>query len=246
MSLISGSRFFVTGIGTDVGKTIVSSILMKAVNGLYWKPIQCGTEPITDCSRVRQLTGYAEQHFLPEKYLLKKPASPHLAAPEEGVTVCLDDIVLPIERTDSRNLVVEGAGGVMVPLNCNDTVGDLALHLGLSTVVVASPYLGAYNHTLLTIEALRRRCVSLLGIVVSHVATTDYDPDFISFVEKKTGLPVLLEVPYLPRVTPEAISVLSAQLKQTLESENYYGKVREQSVAPLYSAKDSSPADRIQ
>lgn len=245
MSHINGARFFVTGIGTDVGKTVVSSILTGAVSGLYWKPIQCGLDGGTDKMTVRRWSELPNDHFVDEKYCFQMPASPHLAAKAENVQLSLQDFSLPISLDDPRNLVVEGAGGVMVPLNEKEVIGDFPLHLGLTTVLVTAPYLGAYNHTLLTVEALRRKCVSILGIVVTHLAAEESDPAFNQFIEQRTGLKVLLELPYLDELSANSLRPFRNQLKRTLESEEYYGKIREQSVAPFYPTENSSESSRL-
>lgn len=154
-----GKGVFVTGIGTDVGKTVIAAILLKRLNGTYWKPMQCG-DP-ADTKTVAELTGMGKEHFHPESFYFSLPASPHKAADVEGVHVSLTDLQLPF----GDNWVVEGAGGLMVPINGSDTYLDLMVQLGLPVVVVSRHYLGSINHTLMTLTALRSANVEVAGIV---------------------------------------------------------------------------------
>lgn len=158
----------VTGTDTDVGKTVVSAVLVQGLQGAYWKPIQSGLEPATDTERVREVTGGAGGPFFPEAYRLRTPASPHLAAALDGVTIDLSSLELPkVEK--GRYLVVEGAGGVLVPLNDQAMMVDLFAHLQIPVVLVCRTTLGTLNHTLLSLEALRRRAVPILGVVMNGV-----------------------------------------------------------------------------
>lgn len=144
---MKNKAYFVTAIGTDIGKTLVSSILVNALEADYWKPVQCGNLDFTDSDFIRK---YTEQKVFPEKYKFSLPASPHQASSEENVHIQISDFSLP-ETT--RKLIVEGAGGMMVPLNSkNDLVIDIARKWELPLIVVSSFYLGSINHTLLTLE----------------------------------------------------------------------------------------------
>ena len=153
-------RVFVTGTDTDVGKTLVSAWLCRHFGFDYFKPIQAGLQPMTDSEWVRQ---YADCQTHPEMYLLHKPASPHYAAQLEGRQLFLADIQLPA----AQKLVVEGAGGVMVPLGAGCTMLDLMVSLDLPVLVVASTRLGTLNHTLLTLQALRLRHLDVLGVILN-------------------------------------------------------------------------------
>jgi dethiobiotin synthetase len=155
------NQFFVTGIGTDVGKTVVSAILVEALKADYWKPIQSGMEPSTDSSKIKN---WAPNHgqIHPETYLLKTPVSPHLAAKIEGVEITLDNIELPSLEND---LIVEGAGGILVPINASQTMLDLMLKLALPVVLVSRHYLGSINHTLLSIELLKAKNIPIQLLV---------------------------------------------------------------------------------
>lgn len=159
------SAFFVTGTDTGIGKTVVSSMLTKALNASYWKPIQAGLEEETDSEFVRRVTGFSDTQIIPERYRLNTPMSPHAAAEIDDVEICMDDFEIPDYSTD--HLVVEGAGGLLVPMNSRDMIIDLISYLDLPVVLVARSTLGTLNHTLLSIEALRRREISIMGVVLN-------------------------------------------------------------------------------
>ena len=154
------NKLFITGIGTDVGKTVVSAILCKAGSASYWKPVQAGDLDYGDSDKVRDLSGAA---ILPEKFRLKTPASPHLAARLDGITIGLDDLVLP-ETNDK--LLVEGAGGLMVPLNDEGLLYiDVLEHWKIPVALVSRHYLGSINHTLLSLEMLQNRGIEVKILV---------------------------------------------------------------------------------
>jgi len=155
-------KIFVTGIGTDVGKTVVSAILTQALQADYWKPIQAGGLSFTDTDFVRLMVNNPVSRFHHEAYRFNTAASPHYAAQQDGVEIALSELVLPL--TDNR-LIVEGAGGLMVPLNNKQTVIDFVQDAGLPVILVANNYLGSINHTLLSIAALKQYNIPLLGII---------------------------------------------------------------------------------
>jgi len=161
------SRIFVTGIGTDIGKTIVSAVITEALNADYWKPIQAGLDELTDSEKVRGLITNKKSVIHPEAFRLKMAASPHAAAAAEGVSIAVNNINVPITL---NNLVIEGAGGLMVPLNEKELVVDLIKALKVSVVVVIRHYLGSINHSLLTLRALEQQKIPVLGIVFSGTA----------------------------------------------------------------------------
>lgn len=154
-------RFFVTGTDTNVGKTVISAALTLGLQGHYWKPIQTGKD--SDSEWVKQKIGFSESHFIPEAYRLINPLSPHAAAELDGISIELDKIQLPKKSP----LIVEGAGGVMVPLNANDLMIDLIEKFFLKTIVVARSTLGTINHTLMTLDQLRRKKVPIQGVVLN-------------------------------------------------------------------------------
>lgn len=154
--------YFITGIGTYIGKTVVSAILVEALKADYWKPIQSGDLHQTDTMKVQGLISNATSHFFPEAYRLTEPMSPHAAATIDGVTINLDSIIVP---PTNNNLIIEGAGGLMVPLNNDSLVIDLIEKLKAEVILVSINYLGSINHTLLSVEALQRRNIPIKGII---------------------------------------------------------------------------------
>ena len=154
---MSKNRYFITGIGTNVGKTIVSAILTEALKADYWKPIQSGTIEGLDSTTVKELISNTKTIIHPEVYLLKEPLSPHMAAKIDGVIIELENIQLPVRLSGveaNNNLIIEGAGGLMVPINNKHYVIDLAKKLDCEIILVISNYLGCINHSILTIDYL--------------------------------------------------------------------------------------------
>jgi dethiobiotin synthetase len=173
-------KLFITGIGTDVGKTIASSIITEALEADYWKPIQAGDLDNSDSHKIKSFLSNTKTVIHPNSYALNTPASPHFAAEIDKITIDLKKI---IEPETANHLVVEGAGGVFVPLNSNDCVIDL-IQPDYKVVVVSRHYLGSINHTLLTIEALQNRKISIAGIVFSG----DENKASESIILSKTGV----------------------------------------------------------
>ena len=185
-------RLFISGIGTGVGKTLVSSIFVQALRADYWKPVQAGDLHQSDSHVVRALVSNPDSTFHPETYRLEHPMSPHASAQRMGIGIELADFVPP---DTSRPLVIEGAGGLLVPLNCSgSTILDLVERLQASVVVVSQHYLGSINHTLLTAHALSTRGVPVQGVVWNG----DPNPDTEEAILRATGWPVL------GRIRPEA------------------------------------------
>ena len=154
-------KLFITGISTDVGKTIASSILVEALEADYWKPIQAGDLDNSDSHKIESYISNNKTVIHKNSYLLNTPASPHLAAKLDGVTIDLNQIKEPVTE---NHLIIEGAGGLFVPLNDTDCVIDL-IKPDYKVVVVSRHYLGSINHTLLTIEALQNRKINIAGII---------------------------------------------------------------------------------
>lgn len=159
-------KIFITGTDTDVGKTVVSAILVAGTKGAYWKPIQSGLTEETDTQCIRRITGLPEEHFFAETYRLSQPLSPHAAAAIDGKRIDLDAFELP-DSSPHSHLIVEGAGGIMVPLNEEALMIDLMANLDLPVLVVASSRLGTINHTLLTLDKLAARKVVIAGVVMN-------------------------------------------------------------------------------
>jgi dethiobiotin synthetase len=156
-------KIFITGISTDVGKTVCSAIVAEALQADYWKPIQAGDLDFGDADRVKSLVSNMKSVFHKNSFALQTPASPHYAAEIDKIDIDLTNIIEP--KTNSH-LVIEGAGGVFVPLNKTDCVIDLIAN-DHKVIVVSRHYLGSINHTLLTVEALQNRGKSIAGIIFS-------------------------------------------------------------------------------
>jgi len=196
-------NYFVTAIGTDSGKTLLSAILVEALKADYWKPVQAG-EP-GDTETVQSLVSNELTKFHPETHRLKLPASPHAAAKYEHKAISIVDFQLPL--TDNE-LVVEGAGGVLVPLNDQDYVIDMAKTLKTEVVLVANLYLGSINHTLLTVEYLKANKIPVKGIVFNG----DANPESEDIILKKSGYKVLLHLPKLSLINKEIIKYWADEL----------------------------------
>ncbi len=154
-------KIFITGISTDVGKTIASAIITEALEADYWKPIQAGDLNDSDSHKIQRYISNDKSVIHENSYKLNTPASPHLAAELDGITIDLKNIIEP--KTDNH-LVIEGAGGIFVPLNETDFVLDL-IQPDYKVIVVSRHYLGSINHTLLTIEGLKNRGINIAGII---------------------------------------------------------------------------------
>jgi dethiobiotin synthetase len=157
--------FFITGTDTGIGKTVLSALLVSALDGIYWKPVQTGSVEGTDREAVRSYAQLPEEHLIPERYCFAPPVSPHLAAREAGEQIILDAIQFPAAFADQL-WIVEGAGGAMVPLNDREVMLDLMRHLALPVIVAARTALGTINHTVLTLAALRNANLTAHGVVM--------------------------------------------------------------------------------
>ena len=201
---------FVTGIGTGVGKTVISAMLCSILNADYWKPIQCGDLDSSDSMSVKQLVG-PQLTVHPERYRLKAPLSPHAAARAENLSVAAADFTLP---KTSGPLVIEGAGGLLVPLNNKETIADLILQLRAQVVLVSRHYLGSINHTLLSVAYLKQRQIPLLGIVFNGSEL----PDSEEVILQHTGARVLFRAPDLTEVSEAAIQTRTKELRDSLNT----------------------------
>lgn len=161
------SVFVVSGTGTGIGKTVFAAALTQALGGVYWKPVQAGLDGETDSQTVARLSG---RQTLPEAYRLKLAASPHKAAAEEGVAIAPEKLVLPVTAAP---LIVEGAGGLLVPLTETTLYADVFARWQAPLILCASTALGTINHTLLSLEAIRARSIALLGIAFIGEANDD-------------------------------------------------------------------------
>lgn len=196
-------NYFVTAIGTDSGKTLVSAILTEMLHADYWKPIQSGAP--RDTETVRALVTNEQSKFYKETFLLKTPASPHAAARIDGVEITIDQIVPPISN---RDLIIEGAGGVMVPLNDEEVILDMVPKLNAEIVLVSNLYLGSINHTLLTAEVIKSRGYSVKGIIFNGPGNEESE----RIILLKTGYRQLLKVEQEPVINKEIVKKYAEKL----------------------------------
>jgi dethiobiotin synthase len=202
-------KVVIVGIGTGVGKTLVSAIVCKALCAAYWKPVQTGYlsgKGDRDADEVQKLSAC---QVYPEAYLFEEPLSPHAAAAIDGKRVDVQQIKVP---QHDGNLVVEGAGGLMVPLNEEVLYIDLLAQWQFPVILVVRHYLGNINHTLLSVEALKKRNIPILGLIMSGNPL----PETVSAIQHFSGQPVLLHIPELDEVNEEVVEVLAEELKEKL------------------------------
>jgi len=190
---MSKSTYFITGIGTDVGKTIVSAILTESLSADYWKPIQAGDLTNSDTDKVRDLVTNKKTVFHKNSYALKTPMSPHAAAEIDGITIDLKKINTPSTK---NNLIIEGAGGILVPINKKNTIFDLIKN-EYKVIVVSRHYLGSINHTLSTISLLKAK-----GFDVSIIFNGNQHKTTEEIIKHMTKVPILGRInqePYFDR-----------------------------------------------
>jgi dethiobiotin synthase len=193
-------RFFITGTDTGVGKTVVSALLCAALDAIYWKPIQTGTREGTDRKTVMQLAHLPRARTFPETYRFAPPVSPHLAARRAGVRIELRQIRVP--RLASREkLIVEGAGGALVPINDTQLMTDLMKHLRLPVLLVARTSLGTINHTLLSLAALRAARLDIRGVIM----VGEPDRENRNAIEHYGNVEVVGIVPRLKKINRSAL-----------------------------------------
>jgi dethiobiotin synthase len=183
----------VTGSDTGVGKTVVCAMLTLALEGIYWKPIQSGMDGGTDTQRVRAMTNLPPSHFLPERYVLRAPLSPHRASELDGIAIALESLDLP-QTAGKSWLIVEGAGGVLVPIDRQTLQIALFSRWRAPVLVVARTALGTINHTLLTLEALQRRAIKVIGVIF----VGDSMPDTEHTIAEFGAVKILGRLPILP------------------------------------------------
>ena len=200
---------FVTGTDTGVGKTVVAAALLVRYRDLaprYWKPVQTGIEQDDDTAEAARLAGVTGHDVLEYGIRLPRPVSPHLAARWAGVSIEIAPLVAAAAAQPVRPWIVEGAGGVLVPINERDTMADLIRALGLPAVIVARSTLGTINHTLLTIDLLRRRQIDVAGVVM----VGNPDADNRAAIERYGDVSVIGEMPRLEPLTPASLSAWAA------------------------------------
>jgi dethiobiotin synthetase len=196
----------IAGIGTGVGKTIIAAMLTEALEADYWKPIQSGSLNHTDTDEVRSLVTNPKSVFHQEAYRLTQPLSPHAAAEIDSIEIELTKLGLP--QTDNT-LVIELAGGIMVPLNKNELNIDLLVKWQAPVLLVSQNYLGSINHTLLSVEALKNKKIEVAGIIFNGDANQSSE----NFILQYTGLSCLARINHEEHITKKTISRYAHQLK---------------------------------
>lgn len=228
--------YFVTGIGTDVGKTLVAAILVKALNAYYWKPVQAGGGAHSDQKQVQMLTNMPPEREIPERYKLLLPASPHWAAREENKEIELASIhqqflqiVAGLEKKhpgEKVYLIIEGAGGLLVPLNNNELVADLIRQLNIPVLLVSRHYLGSINHSLLTASYCKQNNIALKGWIFNDGPVTEVqdqekprtNTNYATEISVWTKTPILAQLPYQPTVDAASVEALANQWSADLKA----------------------------
>jgi dethiobiotin synthetase len=207
---------FITGIGTDVGKTVVAAIITEALQAAYWKPVQAGFDQGTDSQWVGSMISHSQHNILPEAYKLSLPASPHIAAREEGVVISLDKITRQLrDWQDAQQsdgfLVIEGAGGLLVPLNDKEFILDLAQALNAPLILVSRNYLGSINHSLLTATVCKTRGLPVAGWIFND-QYGHYETEIVQW----SGIPTIASIPLQERPDKAFIHAQAARIRQPL------------------------------
>ena len=202
-------NLFITGIGTNVGKTVVSAFLTEALQADYWKPIQSGVVEGRDSDMVKSLITNTKSFFHPETYLLKEPLSPHFAAKLDGVKIELDKILLP---KTSNHLIIEGAGGLLVPINDTQYVIDISKQFDCEIVLVISSYLGCINHSLLSINYLLTNGYKLKYLVFNG----DFEDEVKHIIISQAKDIKHINIPFLKHINPQSITNTAMEIKQLL------------------------------
>lgn len=187
------AKYFITGIGTGIGKTLISAILTEKLKADYWKPIQSGDLDTSDSITLGNLISNTQTVIHPESYRLTQPLSPHLSAKLDGIEIDLNKIHMPL--TDN-NLIIEGAGGLMVPLNEKELIIDLIKKLNIEVILVSQNYLGSINHTLLSVNLLKQYEIPIKGIIFNgdeNVETERYIQQYAK-IEKLGSVPGLKNI----------------------------------------------------
>ena len=201
---------FVTGTGTDVGKTLASCILVNALKADYWKPVQAGYEEGTDSQFVTNMLQSQLSVVYPEVYKLKLPASPHLAAKKENIEIDLDEIAAALPSTN-KQLIIEGAGGLLVPLNDRQFVSDLITRLNARVIIVSRNYLGSINHSLLTASFCRQKKLDVIGWLFNDVYG-GYEEQIASW----SDYPIIGKIAKLQEISARHIDMQTELLRESI------------------------------
>ena len=198
-------KFIICGTDTDIGKTLISSFFVKGLNSFYWKPIQSGIESQTDSQTVRALAQVSKDKIIKEAYVFTKPLSPHWAAEIDQKTINFDMLRLP---KVNGPMIIETAGGLMVPLTRNFLQIDQIKQWNLPVILVCKSSLGTLNHTLLSIEALKRRNIEILGLVVNGEKHLDNPKTLVEF----SGIPLITEFPHITKIDSNNFDIIWKEL----------------------------------
>ena len=204
-SIDSIFKFIICGTDTDIGKTLISSFFVRGLNSFYWKPIQSGIESQTDSQTVRKLAKVSKDKIIKEAYVFTKPLSPHWAAEIDKKTINFDMLRLP---KVNGPMIVETAGGLMVPLTRNFLQIDQIKQWNLPVILVCKSSLGTLNHTLLSIEALKRRNIEILGLVVNGEKHLDNPKTLVEF----SGIPLITEFPHIKKIDSNNFDIIWKEL----------------------------------
>ena len=198
-------KFIICGTDTDIGKTLISSFFVRGLNSFYWKPIQSGTESQTDSQTVETLSQVSKDKIVKEAYVFTKPLSPHWASEIDQKNINFDMLKIPKVK---GSLIVETAGGLMVPITRNFLQIDQIKEWDLPVILVCKSSLGTLNHTLLSIEALKRRNIEILGLVVNGEKHLDNPKTLVEF----SGIPLITEFPYIKKIDSNNFDILWKEL----------------------------------
>ncbi|WP_075343441.1 dethiobiotin synthase [Tenacibaculum agarivorans] len=205
--MVKQQKYFITGISTEVGKTVASAIITEALEADYWKPVQSGDLAYSDTHKVQQLISNSRSVFHKNSYALQTPMSPHASAEIDGITIDINEIKEP---STENNLVIEGAGGLLVPLNDEHTILDL-IQPDYKVIVVSRHYLGSINHTLLTLNLLKDK-----GFDISLLFSGNEHPTTESIIKKMSGVPVLGRIEEEPYFDKNVIKEYAEKFKDKL------------------------------
>jgi dethiobiotin synthetase len=200
----------IAGIHTGIGKTIASAVIAEAIGADYWKPVQAGTAE-RDMMRVKELISNGDKRVHEEALLLSSPMSPHAAAHIDGIEIDYTKFVWP--KTD-KNLLIETAGGLLSPMSDSTTMADFIAHYQLPAILITQNYLGSINHTLLSIEVMKARGISLLGIIINGVQNHYSE----TFIEQYANVPVIARIPYFDKLDNHSITKCAHEIRDSLSA----------------------------
>ena len=203
---------FITGTGTDVGKTLISAIVTESLHADYWKPVQAGFSDGTDSLFIQEMISNNKSKIHPELYRLKMPASPHLSAPAEEKKIKIKEIIAHLPKTKNQ-LIIEGAGGLMVPLNQKEMILNLIKKLKAKVIIVSKNELGSINHSLLTAAVLKKEKINVLG----WIFTEEYK-NYENEIAGWSGYPVIAGVKHLPVISKETIRAEAIKMLPKLKA----------------------------